>query len=122
MARYGQIKIPLIHILRNSIDHGIELPQERKEAGKNPVGKITVSAKHRENKIIINITDDGRGLDVEKIKGEMGDVCWYLAEIATALNFNFEDVFTGNIEKLSKRYPEGFDKERSIHRKELGIE
>lgn len=63
-----EIKIPLIHILRNSIDHGIELPQERKEAGKNPVGKITVSAKHRENKIIINITDDGRGLDVEKIK------------------------------------------------------
>ena len=63
-----EIKIPLIHILRNSIDHGIELPQERKEAGKNPVGKITVSAKHTENKIIINITDDGRGLDVEKIK------------------------------------------------------
>lgn len=63
-----EIKIPLIHILRNSIDHGIELPSERKEAGKNPVGKITVSAKHRENKIIINITDDGRGLDVEKIK------------------------------------------------------
>lgn len=64
----------------------------------------------------------GHNLDVEKIKGEMGDVCWYLAEIATALNFNFEDVFTCNIEKLSKRYPEGFDKERSIHRKELGVE
>ncbi len=63
-----EIKIPLIHILRNSIDHGIELPEERKAAGKNPVGKITISAKHRENKIIINITDDGRGLDVEKIK------------------------------------------------------
>ena len=63
-----EIKIPLIHILRNSIDHGIELPQERKEEGKNPVGKITISAKHHENKIIINVTDDGRGLDVEKIK------------------------------------------------------
>lgn len=63
-----EIKIPLIHILRNSIDHGIELPKERKELGKNPVGKITISAKHRENKIVINVTDDGRGLDVEKIK------------------------------------------------------
>ena len=63
-----EIKIPLIHILRNSIDHGIELPEERKAIGKNPVGEITISAKHRENKIIINITDDGRGLDVEKIK------------------------------------------------------
>lgn len=63
-----EIKIPLIHILRNSIDHGIELPQERKEGGKNPVGRITISAKHLENKIIINVTDDGRGLDVEKIK------------------------------------------------------
>lgn len=63
-----EIKIPLIHILRNSIDHGIELPSERKEIGKNPVGKITISAKHHENKIIINITDDGRGLDIEKIK------------------------------------------------------
>ena len=63
-----EIKIPLIHILRNSIDHGIELPSERKETGKNPVGKISISAKHLENKIVINITDDGRGLDVEKIK------------------------------------------------------
>ncbi len=63
-----EIKIPLIHILRNSIDHGIELPQERKEGGKNPVGRITISAKHLENKIIINVADDGRGLDVEKIK------------------------------------------------------
>ena len=63
-----EIKIPLIHILRNSIDHGIELPQERKDEGKNPVGRIAISAKHHENKIIINITDDGRGLDVEKIK------------------------------------------------------
>lgn len=64
----------------------------------------------------------GHELDIDKIKGEMGDVCWYLAELATALNFDFEDVFTQNIEKLSKRYPEGFDKERSIRRKELGVE
>lgn len=63
-----EIKIPLMHILRNSIDHGIELPEKRKEMGKDPVGKISINAIHRENKIIINITDDGQGLDIEKIR------------------------------------------------------
>ena len=48
----------------------------------------------------------------------MGDIAWYLAETATALDLNLEDVFTANIEKLKKRYPEGFDTERSIHRAE----
>ena len=64
----------------------------------------------------------GHSLDVEAIQKEMGDVCWYLAEIATALGFSFEEVFTKNIEKLSARYPNGFDKNRSIHRKEFGVE
>lgn len=62
------IKIPLMHILRNSIDHGIETPKERKNKGKKPAGEILVSAFHKEDKIIITIKDDGRGLDVEKIK------------------------------------------------------
>lgn len=62
------IKIPLMHIIRNSIDHGIETPEERKNAGKNPTGSILVRASHRENKIIIDIEDDGRGIDVQKIK------------------------------------------------------
>lgn len=63
-----EIKIPLMHILRNSIDHGIETPHVRKDLGKNPVGKIVIGAKHAENKIILSIKDDGQGLDVEKIK------------------------------------------------------
>ena len=63
-----EIKSPLIHIIRNSIDHGIESPEERVEHGKSPVGKIHLHAKNLENKILIEITDDGRGIDLEKIK------------------------------------------------------
>ena len=63
-----EIKSPLIHIIRNSIDHGIEHPDERVAEGKSPVGKIHLHAKNLENKIVIEITDDGRGIDLEKIK------------------------------------------------------
>ena len=58
----------------------------------------------------------GHELDKEKLSKELGDIAWYLAETATALDLNLEDVFASNIEKLKKRYPEGFDAERSIHR------
>ena len=58
----------------------------------------------------------GHELDKEKLAKELGDIAWYLAETATALDLNLEDVFEANIEKLRKRYPDGFDSERSIHR------
>ena len=60
----------------------------------------------------------GHELDKEKLAKELGDIAWYLAETATALNLNLEDVFEANIEKLKKRYPEGFDTQRSIHRED----
>ena len=60
----------------------------------------------------------GHELDREKLAKELGDIAWYLAETATALGLDLEDVFAANIEKLKKRYPEGFDAERSIHRAE----
>jgi NTP pyrophosphatase (non-canonical NTP hydrolase) len=60
----------------------------------------------------------GHELDKEKLAKELGDIAWYLAETATALDLNLEDVFEANIEKLKKRYPEGFSSERSIHREE----
>ena len=63
-----EIKSPLIHIIRNSIDHGIEHPDEREKMGKSRVGKIQISAKNSSNKIIIEIKDDGRGINLEKIK------------------------------------------------------
>lgn len=63
-----EIKTPLIHILRNAIDHGIETREERISAGKNAVGKIILSAKQDDNKVIIDVADDGRGFNLEKIK------------------------------------------------------
>lgn len=62
-----EIKAPLIHIIRNSIDHGIETPQERIAVGKPPKGKIYLVAKNHQNKITIEIHDDGRGIDLQKI-------------------------------------------------------
>ncbi len=58
----------------------------------------------------------GHELDKEHLKKELGDIAWYLAEAATALDVPLEDVLQANIDKLRKRYPEGFDKERSINR------
>ncbi len=63
-----EIKTPLIHILRNAIDHGIEAKEERLACGKEPVGKIMLSAKQDDNKVIIDVADDGRGFNLEKIK------------------------------------------------------
>ncbi len=58
----------------------------------------------------------GHELDREKLIKELGDVAWYLAETAYALEVDLEEVFRRNIEKLKARYPEGFDTERSINR------
>lgn len=63
-----EIKSPLMHIIRNSIDHGIEIPEIRLKNGKNPVGKIFLSAYHLENSVLIEVIDDGRGIDLEAIK------------------------------------------------------
>ncbi|MGE5847399.1 MAG: chemotaxis protein CheA, partial [Ignavibacteria bacterium] len=63
-----EINDPLIHLVRNSIDHGIELPEERKAKGKNPVGTIILSAEQEGNNIIINVTDDGGGINPEVIR------------------------------------------------------
>ncbi len=58
---------PLVHMVRNSVDHGIESPQQRAEAGKNPTGQIELRAFHRAGNIVIEIEDDGKGLDKEQI-------------------------------------------------------
>ena len=58
----------------------------------------------------------GHELDKEKIIKELGDVAWYMAEIATVLDVELEDVLVQNIEKLKKRYPEGFSTEKSVNR------
>ena len=58
----------------------------------------------------------GHELDREHLKNELGDIAWYLAEAAFALDIKLEDVLAANIEKLKKRYPDGFEAKRSIER------
>ncbi len=62
------LKDPLMHIIRNSIDHGIEDPDERKSSGKDPVGTVKLSARYAGASVVIQVQDDGKGLDAEKIK------------------------------------------------------
>lgn len=58
---------PLIHIVRNAMDHGIEMPEEREKAGKPRVGTISLNASHSGNLIVIKISDDGKGMSPQKI-------------------------------------------------------
>jgi two-component system chemotaxis sensor kinase CheA len=62
------IKDPLTHMIRNSADHGIEMPDERRAAGKPEKGTLRLSAWHQGGHIIIEVADDGRGLDIRRIK------------------------------------------------------
>ena len=58
----------------------------------------------------------GHELSREKLIKELGDIAWYLAEVATVLGYDLEDILQANIDKLRKRFPEGFEVERSLHR------
>jgi len=64
------IKDPLIHMVRNCADHAIELPADRREAGKPEHGTIRLAAYHEGGSVTISIADDGRGLDIERIRGK----------------------------------------------------
>lgn len=68
--------------------------------------------------IIKKHTFQGHKLDNEHIAEELGDVAWYLAITAAAIGVNLDDVLSANIDKLMKRYPNGFDSDRSVHRTE----
>lgn len=58
----------------------------------------------------------GHALDKDHLAKELGDIAWYLAEAATALDLSLEEILQANIDKLKKRYPDGFEAERSILR------
>ena len=62
-----KIADPLMHLVRNSLDHGLEPPQERIAAGKQPAGRLTLSARHETGAILIRIEDDGRGINRERV-------------------------------------------------------
>ena len=61
---------PLMHMVRNAMDHGIEMPQERVAAGKNPTARLLLKAQHQAGQVVIEISDDGRGLDAAKIRAK----------------------------------------------------
>ncbi len=84
----SQLSEPLLHLLRNAIDHGIELPEERKKKGKPEVGKVILSARYEGDDVFIELKDDGKGIDPEKIKEKILK----------------KDIFTKDeLEKLDKR-------------------
>ena len=61
---------PLIHMIRNSVDHGLETAEQRVAAGKDPTGTIELSAAHRHGGIVLRVSDDGRGLNVERLRAK----------------------------------------------------
>lgn len=61
---------PILHLLRNAVDHGLEGPEQRLQAGKSGQGTLTLKAMHHENHIVIEIRDDGKGIDPERIKAK----------------------------------------------------
>ncbi|MGA2223781.1 MAG: chemotaxis protein CheA [Syntrophobacteraceae bacterium] len=63
-----EIYEPLVHMVRNSIDHGVEVPEERTRVGKDPTGTILIAAEQKGGNIVIDIEDDGRGLDSKRIR------------------------------------------------------
>lgn len=67
--------------------------------------------RHREE-----VAGQGHPLDREHLAKELGDVAWYLAEAATALDLDLEDILRANLEKLERRYPDGFSTEKSVGR------
>lgn len=63
-----QMYDPLVHLLRNAVDHGIESPDKRRELGKTPAGRIWLQSRYERGGVLIEIADDGRGINAEKIK------------------------------------------------------
>lgn len=76
---------PMIHIMRNSLDHGLEMPDVREKKGKNPTGTITLKAYPQSDRIIIEIIDDGAGINVEKVANKVLDKGLMTAEQIDAL-------------------------------------
>jgi len=63
-----EIGDPLVHLLRNAIDHGVETPEEREKNGKSPSGTVQLIAERKRNHVLIKVTDDGKGIDPQKMK------------------------------------------------------
>jgi len=91
---------PLTHLVRNAISHGIESAEERKKLGKNPQGSVRLNAYHQGNQVVVEVNDDGRGIDVAKIRSKAVELGLATADEAAkmseaeALNFIFRPGFS----------------------------
>jgi two-component system chemotaxis sensor kinase CheA len=75
-----EISDPLIHMIRNAIGHGIETPEVRKQLGKPEIGTLILEAYHESNHIVIEVTDDGKGIDTDKIKAKAEEMKLFSAD------------------------------------------
>ncbi|ALM81808.1 hybrid sensor histidine kinase/response regulator [Bordetella sp. N] len=81
-----RLEAPLNHLLRNAVDHGIEAPAQRLAAGKPAMGSITLEARHSAGMLLIEVTDDGAGIDLEQLREEVVERRLASAETAAALS------------------------------------
>jgi two-component system chemotaxis sensor kinase CheA len=91
---------PLTHMVRNAVSHGIEPPEERRRLGKTPQGVVKLNAYHQGNQVIVEVSDDGRGIDAQKIRAKAIELGLTTAEEAArlseaeALDFIFRPSFS----------------------------
>ena len=81
-----KLDAPISHILRNAIGHGLETPADRRAAGKPETGKVTIAARHHAGMLRIEIQDDGRGIDIERLKSKILEKGLTTQEILSGLN------------------------------------
>jgi two-component system sensor histidine kinase and response regulator WspE len=106
-----RLDAPLNHLLRNAVDHGIEAPEARMRAGKATEGVITLEARHSAGMLLVEVSDDGNGIDLEQLRGQVVQRQLASAEIAAALSetellaFLFLPGFTtrGSVTEISGR-------------------
>ena len=81
-----QIGDPLVHVIRNAVDHGLEPPEERRAKGKDATGQLTLRAFHEAGGVVIEVTDDGRGLDADALKRKAVEKGLLTPEAAAAMS------------------------------------
>ncbi|WP_339434830.1 hybrid sensor histidine kinase/response regulator [Pseudomonas orientalis] len=87
-----KLEAPLTHLLRNAVDHGIEMPEQRLLAGKLAEGLIRLRASHQAGLLVLELSDDGNGVDLERLRGTIVDR--HLSPVETALRLSEEELLT----------------------------
>ncbi len=87
-----KLEAPLTHLLRNAVDHGIEMPEQRLLAGKPAEGLIRLRASHQAGLLVLELSDDGNGVDLERLRGTIVDR--HLSPLDTALRLSEEELLT----------------------------